>query len=112
MFVFFFLISLSVFGTIFDMDVYRKIECVELLIALAYYLYSERKARHSTRIAFLSMACALFVDIVFLHGRKPLWAWYLLNVPFLWYIYEKTLRKFVLTFVRNMAAIFVVMFPE
>ena len=60
----------------------------------------------------VSMACALFVDIVFLHGRKPLWAWYLLNVPFLWYIYEKTLRKFVLTFVRNMAAIFVVMFPE
>ena len=94
------------------MDVYRKIECAELLIALAYYLYSERKAHHSTRLAFLSMACALVVDIVFLHGRKPRWGWYLLNVPFLWYLYEKTLRKSVLSFVRNLAAALAVMFPE
>ena len=94
------------------MDMFRKIECVELLIALAYYLYSERKERHSTRIAFLGMACALLVDIVFLHGTKPQWAWYLLNVPFLWYIYEKTLRKFALSFARNLAATLAVMFPE
>lgn len=94
------------------MDVYRKIECAELLIALVYYLSSERKERHPTRLAFLSMACALLVDIVFLHGKKPLWAWYLLNAPFLWYIYEKTLRTFTLSVARRLAAICAVMFPE
>lgn len=94
------------------MDVYRKIECLEFIIALVYYVSSERKERHPTRIAFLSMACALLVDIVFLHGEKPRWAWYLLNVPFLWYLYEKTLRKFVLSCVRRLAAVLVVMFPE
>lgn len=75
------------------MDVYRKIECLELLIALAYYLRSERKAPRPTRLAFLSMACALVVDIVFLRGQKPRWGWYLLNVPFLWYIYEKNITN-------------------
>ena len=94
------------------MDVYRKIECLELLIALAYYLRSERKAPRPTRLAFLSMACALVVDIVFLHGQKPRWGWYLLNVPFLWYIYEKTLRTFTLSAVRRLAALCAVMFPD
>ena len=94
------------------MDMYRKIECAELLIALTYYLYSERKERHPTRIAFLSMACALLVDIFFLHGEKPRWAWYLLNVPFLWYIYEKIFRSYVLAVYRNLAASVATMFPD
>lgn len=87
-----------------DMNIFIKIELLEIVVALGYYIFSKGKERHATRVSLLSIALALVIDVFLLHGKKPDWAWIMLNTPFLWYLYEKLLRKFTISLYRNLAA--------
>ncbi len=86
------------------MDIFRQIECIEFVFTFGYYIVSEHKERHATRVSLLSWALALITDVGLLHGMKPHWAWIALNVTFLWYLYEKLLRKYALSMYQHVAA--------
>lgn len=88
----------------YETNIFIKIELLEIVVALGYYVFSKGRERHATRVSLLSIAMALMIDIFVLHGKKPDWAWMLLNTPFIWYLYEKFLRRFALSVFRNLAA--------
>lgn len=91
------------------MDMYRKFEVFEIALILVYLICSgiTNKKQHTTQAILISWGIALGCDVFLLHGNKPEWAWFALNVPFMVFVYEKILRKYSLGIYRAMLALFV-----
>jgi len=84
------------------MDLKCFIELIELCVALGYLLSSYRKETHLSQSIFAGMIGALACDVFWLHGHRSVEVWFLLNLPFCLFIYEKVFRKYCLLGVKKL----------
>jgi hypothetical protein len=92
------------------MDVWRKIECLEVLIAGLYLVKTRKTEKHLTQGLIVGMIGSLLCDLalhLYVSFEKSPALWIALNVFFFWFLYEKFLRKYCLAFYKRiMLALF------